>query len=295
MVAQQFITGRKKTGCIDSGSGFMALFGKKNLTNRILEIDVIRGACILLMVFDHAMFDMFGLFPNIFSNYPGANTFVNWLYDASYNYWLWDVRIVVQEIVIFVFFALTGVCCSFSRSNLKRGGLLFLVALGVSVVTHVVSFVIGDMNNAVIFGVLHCMSLSLLIVGCLEKAGTDKYVYLVAGIICVTVGIFIHTKQVRVSYDEYSFFKALWLSVIGLIEVGGDTMPLILYGGETFIGVFIGKAFYADKKSLFKRGYSNNPLTFAGRNSLSIYVLHQLIIPIVFGVIFLIMGYKIGL
>lgn len=273
----------------------MSLLGKKDLTNRILEIDVIRGVCILLMVFDHAMFDLFGLFPNIFAGYPGANKFVNWLYEASFNYWVWDVRVVVQEIVIFAFFALTGVCCSFSRSNLKRGGLLFLVALGVSVVTHVISFFIGDMNNAVIFGVLHCMSVSLLIVGCLEKLKTNKYVYLATGLVFVVLGVVIHGRQTLVDYERYSFIQALCLSVIGLIEVGGDTMPLILYGGEMFIGVFIGKAFYAHKKSLLKFKYNDNPLTFAGRNSLAIYVLHQLFIPVLFGAVFLIMGYKIGL
>lgn len=68
---------------------------------------------------------------------------------------------------------------------------------------------------------------------------------------------------------------------------------IFLYGGEIFIGVFLGKLLYKDRKSLFNFNYHNNVITFIGRHSLIFYFAHQIIITGLFFVILLIMGFHI--
>ena len=82
--------------------------------------------------------------------------------------------------------------------------------------------------------------------------------------------------------------------IIGTIECGGDTMSFLLNGGQVLIGVFIGKALYEKRQSVFNWKYSNNVITFVGRNSLLVYFLHQVIIPVVVGIILIFCGYHFG-
>ena len=89
---------------------------KKNaekLASRITELDLLRGIAVLLMIFDHVMFDMWGLLPTAFRGFPPADGAWRDVYLFSRFYWNWDVRINVRVIVVFVFLALTGICCSF--------------------------------------------------------------------------------------------------------------------------------------------------------------------------------------
>ena len=105
----------------------------KQLTNklekRINEIDFLRGIAILLMIFDHAIYDLFGLMPNIF-----AGMYDSLIYDLAKAYWKWPIREVFHHIVVFVFLAITGICCSFSKSNIKRGIKLFIVSMLLSLI-----------------------------------------------------------------------------------------------------------------------------------------------------------------
>ena len=86
--------------------------GQKKGT-RIYELDLFRGIAVLLMIFDHFMYDLGWLFPVLFSDYPRPG-FSASLRNAALFYWGWDVRLAVRCAVVFVFLALTGVCCSFS-------------------------------------------------------------------------------------------------------------------------------------------------------------------------------------
>ena len=88
----------------------------EKLASRITELDLLRGIAVLLMIFDHVMFDTWGLFPTAFRGFPPAEGTWREIYSFSRFYWNWDVRINVRIVVVFVFLALTGICCSFSKS-----------------------------------------------------------------------------------------------------------------------------------------------------------------------------------
>ena len=271
---------------------------KSRLEKRAIELDILRGIAVLFMIFDHFMYDSGFLMEYLFEGYG----YTGWSYDFSMfavRYWVWDVRIIVRQIILVIFFSLTGICCSFSKNNLKRGLKLLVFAGLISLVTYFIGTAVRDINILISFGVLHCISLTLIIIGLLELFLKDKkwgkYLYLVAGIIMVALGIYFFKDCKYVSYNFKEFFSLFIDMLLGKRGAGSDYFPFLLYCGEAFIGVFLGKLLYSNRKSLFNWKYHNNPLTFIGRNSLLVYIAHQVLIPVILGIILLLCGFKFSL
>lgn len=268
------------------------------LSKRIIEIDILRGIAVLLMILDHTMYDIIGLLPSIFSDFPLSTGWSNKLVNFAAWYWHWDVRIIVRYFIVFIFLGLTGICCSFSKSNLKRGLKLLGVALLLTLGTFIAGKITNDIDLTITFGVLHCIAVSLILIGLLEKIIPQKYcwIYFALGIIMFSIGSLLEENQTFISYEDGDVLLTILKSMIGINQCGGDHFPLLLNGGQIFIGVFLGKTLYYNKKSLFKKAkYSNNIVTFIGRNSLLVYFAHQIIIPLILGVILLICGFNLAL
>ncbi len=271
---------------------------ERKLNNRITEIDALRGIAIALVILDHLMYDVFFLMPNIFgfSSYNAGF----WADFASLarSYWRWDVRNYVRRFVLFIFLALTGVSCSFSRSNSKRALKLGAIALILTAIT-VVADVIANLHGrfVIVFGILHVMALSLFVVAIVERFTEEKFAYLVIGALLVFAGAIFYnpfavTPQQFVVWEKFptQFLEAF----IGTKLLGPDSYSFLFYGGQVFIGVFLGKLLYPERRSIvFKKGYIRGPLTFFGRHSLVVYIAHQIIIPVVLGVLLLASGYNL--
>ncbi len=262
--------------------------------NRIIEIDLLRGIAVLFMILDHFFFDIFGLMPFVFSDFPARVGFSNQLYRFATFYWEWDVRVVVRYFIVFLFMGLVGICSSFSKSNIKRGAKLMGVSLVLTLATFIISKVIQDPSSLITFGTLHCIALSLILIGILDKFTKNKWIYLALGLVMVGVGGYLELIAYTISYGDENILIIILKQIIGLIECGGDTMPLLLNGGQVFIGFFIGKSLYSRRESIFKKKYSNNIITFIGRNSLVVYFLHQLLIPLILGIILLTLGFHLA-
>ncbi len=265
---------------------------KERLKNRITELDLFRGIAVILMIFDHIMYDLWGFMPTIFDSYPEA------LSDFAVSYWVWDVRVYFRFFVIFIFLALTGISCAFSKSNLKRGLKLMGVALLLTSGTFFMGLYTNDMDNMLIlFGVLHMIAFSIILIAILEKFTQNKWVYLGIGVCLVVVGRIIgDPTSMPVGTFNVGFFKTFFDAFIGKSMIGMDCFSFPFFGGQIFIGVFLGKQLYPERKPiLFKNGYSDNPITFIGRHALIVYVAHQFIVPVVIGLILLICGYKLAL
>lgn len=268
----------------------------KNYFNRIIEIDILRGIAVILMILDHTMYDIYGLMPEIFNDFPSFKGTSYSIVSFAHKYWNWDVRVIVRFFFIAVFLGLTGICCSFSKSNLKRGLKLFAVAVALTFATYFIGIIIDDINIMITFGVLHCIALALIIIGLLEKIIDDKWFYLAVGTVMIILGIILSSDAPYIPYENNNIFVLVFRQIIGTCECGGDCFPFLLYGGQTFVGVFLGKLIYKDKKSLFPNlQYSNNVITFIGRNSLAVYFAHQVVIPLLIGIILLICGFSISL
>lgn len=267
---------------------------KKDLSGRAAELDIIRGLCILGMAVDHAFAMVIFMLPNIFQQSVAT-------YDITkfaYSYWNSPFRMFIHILGLSLFLMLTGICCTFSRNNLKRGAKLFAVAMLFTLASVVIMLIVDSTDDIVSFGVLHCISVCLLIIGLLEKANTNKWVYLAIGVVMVVVGIlFINlvneNRDYTVSYSSESLWTLIPKTIVGLAYTGADCEPLFPYGGIVFIGVFFGKWLYKDRKSLLFKRYYNNPVTFFGRNTLWFYLLHLLVIVPVWIVVYLILGARL--
>ena len=264
----------------------------QNQKNRIAEIDILRGISVILMIFDHLMFDIWGMMPSIFSSFPRANDAWCEIYLFARRYWNSDVRACVRPVVIFCCLMLVGVCCSFSKSNLRRGIRLGCVALGLSAVTVTVGLITGDVDLAILFGVLHCISLTLILIGLCEKAHLGKWWYLALGILFVTLGSVLEYGQGYLSLERASVLRVLFSTIIGTAASGADSFSLFFYGGQIFIGVFIGKWLYSERRSLLSLDYKSSVITFLGRHSLLVYIAHQILIPILLAAALFICGFR---
>ena len=263
----------------------------KKWASRAKELDLLRGAAVLLMIVDHFFFDLWGLLPTLFTDYPRT------LRNLGLAYWNWEVRAIVRPAVLFIFFALTGICSSFSRSNLARGGKLFAVAMVLTGGTFAAGYLTDDLDLTITCGVLHCIALSLLLVGVTEKLHLPKWGYLGIGLLLWGAGIAIGliAQPKLVSYYAEPFFPLLGKSFLGFSMCGSDCFAFPEVCGQIFLGVFLGKQFYRERRSLLKSPYRNHPLTFFGRHSLWIYFIHQLLLPLLTAGVLMAMGYSFAL
>lgn len=245
--------------------------------NRAFELDVLRGVAIVMMMFMHFSYDVRYEF--------GVDTF-NYLHSA----WFWEF---IHPIIIVLFVGISGICCSFSRNNLKRGLKLLAVALAFTFGTLFVTKVM-NIYCLILFNVLHMLSISTLtyafIVYIAKKLKlNDRALSFILGFI----GIYIMMLNNNLNYyDNISsnlLLMPLGISVIGEPSVA-DFMPLIPWLGVFLAAAAIGREVYPDKNTLFPNvgaGFHKAmaPLGFLGRHSLIVYIIHQ---PIIYAVLYLI-------
>ena len=271
---------------------------KAKRSGRVTELDVFRGVAVLLMILDHTAFALWGLLPMAFRDFPAADGFTGKLVELAKDYWTWGVRISVRYAVLFVFLGLTGVCCSFSRSNLKRGLKLLAAAMVLTLGTFIIGKVTGERDITIVFGVLHCIATALILIGILEKLTSCKWVYLGIGVVLTGVGIALRIHgSPFMSYASGPFPELFGKAFVGLIEIGSDCFAFPFHAGQIFLGVFLGKVLFKDRQPVYRKPspYRDNFLTFVGRNSLWIYLVHQVLIPLLIGIVLACCGFHLAL
>ena len=118
---------------------------------RIYLLDEIRGLAIILMVFYHAFYMLGSFFEMEFMS--AAQKFFEPL----------------QPPFACLFILISGISCNLSHSNLIRGIRLFAIAMGFTLVTAVVLPKFGIDGAQIIFGILHLLSVSMLLYALLQK------------------------------------------------------------------------------------------------------------------------------
>ncbi|MGN1295907.1 MAG: heparan-alpha-glucosaminide N-acetyltransferase domain-containing protein [Bacilli bacterium] len=269
-------------------------FRRKREQNRIIEIDFIRGIAIIFMIFDHLMYDFMFLIPSLFPSFPKDNTLLEHIHAFSLSYWNSSIRIYFRYFILFIFLSLVGICASFSLNNLLRGYKLAFVSLVLTLVTYIISIIISSLDFVITFGILHCISLSLIMIGILEKFFHNKWIYLLLGLTMIIIGVYFEINQIFISYYEENIFLLIFKQMIGIARCGSDCFSLLLYGGQVFIGFFLGKSLYSQKVSKFpKINNSKNIITFIGKNSLVVYLSHQIVLSIILITLLLFLGYQL--
>lgn len=241
--------------------------------NRVGLLDEIRGFAILCMVVYHLMYNLkfiFGIDVPIF--------FDSWFY-------------VVQTVFAGTFIFISGIVCNYSRSNLKRGAQCFFIAM---IFTFVTAFVLPKSPD--LFGVLHCLGICMMVYGLSENV--IKKIPSLAGII-ICVLLFMLSYNFDTGYSGIAslfrfkmpseLYSTSVLFPLGFPKAGFaslDYFPLFpwlfIFIAGSFFGVYV-------KKGLMPEFFYKTHIKFfaaAGRYSLWIYVLHQVIIYPVLCIIF---------
>ena len=248
-------------------------------TERIWELDFVRGFCVLLMICDHVLFDLGFVFLSSWFPDGGSGVVYGLCHVCRYVYWDHPLRMVVHVLVIAGFIASCGISCSFSRSNVKRGLRLLLVAVVISGVTWLMDSLLHTNAFFIRFGVLHMLAISILVYSALRPLGL--WPSLLGGVAVVIAGWCIDP-----SASASTGFIPFALGLTDKLP-SGDYFPLIPWLGWLLIGAALGAVLYKNRRSFFPgkgKAPALRPILWMGRHALLVYIIHQ---PVIYGFLFL--------
>ncbi len=237
---------------------------------RIVLLDELRGFALVCMVIHHSFYD------------------INYVFGAHWAGVVFDKLCVFQPIIWAVFIIVSGICCSLSRSPIKRGIIVFVCGAAVTFVTAFIMPKIGLDGAEIYYGILTFMGISMILAGILKPI-VKKIPIIIGIMLCVL--FYLMTYKIG---DENLIFGLISfktpqndaLAVLGIHSnsfYSADYFPLLPWVFIYFVGVNFGRI--KNKFPEFTYRMRVKPLAFIGRQSLWVYILHQ---PVLFGLMFLI-------
>jgi uncharacterized membrane protein len=245
----------------------------KKPEGRYWELDFLRGFAIILMILFHFIYDL---------NHIRIIYYKLW--EGPFDY--------ASKLVASVFFLLVGISLTISYNKTRntqtisqirirkfyRG--LKLILLGMIIT--IISWIIIP-SRFVIFGVLHCIGVSIILsIPLLSKKNSNLFL----GSVIILFGIILN----------YLTFNVTWLIPLGFLPpkfFSIDFFPFFPWFGIVLVGIGIGHYLYPEGKRRYdidddmnKKGI--NRISFIGRHSLHIYFLHQ---PVLFFIIFILIHF----
>ncbi|MBQ2812179.1 MAG: DUF1624 domain-containing protein [Clostridia bacterium] len=233
---------------------------------RIYLLDEIRGLAIILMVFYHAFYLLGSFFEMDFM--LAAQKFFEPL----------------QPPFACLFILISGISCNLSHSNFIRGIRLLAIALGFTLVTAVVLPKFGIDGAQIIFGILHLLSVSMLLFAVLKKP-LSKIPPAVGFAACVLLFFACWTvpsgRILGLALPEVLYANG-FTAMLGFAPAGfysADYFPLIPFVFMFLAGTFAGRfVLGGDLPEGFYK-LRCKPLAAIGRKTLIIYIAHW---PIIF-------------
>jgi len=225
------------------------------MNKRYSEVDILRGIAVVMMVIFHFVFDL-----NYFNVYK---------FNIYNGFWLYFARLIA---IIFIFLVGVSLTLVYYRKNygfldyFKKGSVVFGFGLLITLATWLFA-----REGTIIFGILHFIGVSIILGSLFLRF---KNLNLVLGGILIGLGFYI--KNFIVSYP--------WLMWLGLKFNNFNTLdyfPLLPWFGVILLGIYFGKLLYPKGKRRFNINLENKYLSFLGRHSLIIYLLHQPILILV--------------
>lgn len=226
------------------------------MKQRIWELDALRGLCILAVLVFHLIFDLVEVFGLLHWQYP------QWF-------------VLLRDWGGVIFLILSGICVTLGSKSTRRGLIVLGCGMVCTAVTVGMTFLGFHPGIIIYFGVLHCLGTCMLLWPLFKKCPWWWLLALGLGMICL--GFWFQTLLVQTP----------WLIPLGLMYPGfssSDYFPLLPHLGFFLVGAVLGKTLYRDKQSLLPKAQACpmiRPLTFCGRHSLWIYLLHQ---PVLYGI-----------
>lgn len=266
---------------------------------RIWEIDFIRGICVLLMILDHLSILIGDYYAVSWYGYGWYKLGLGDEFSRFCYHWsnLSDVRPIIHNIVLLFFFGISGISCTLSRSNSKRGAQLMIVAIIYTICTVIGEEGLGINGILTTFGVLDFLATCMLLYAFVSWAcHRDVYAtsIVAVGIIGITLILYFcytppeSTPKIfailfpkhDIHGNESLFYKQADISP-------GDLFTLIPYAAYYFFGVLIGPFLYGKRRSLLPKLYGkwSAPVRFVGRHALIVYVVHVALMALILAII----------
>lgn len=235
-------------------------------SGRITVLDTLRGLTVASMVLFHACYDLAYLKGVPMPWFEGTALQTAWRCSISWTFLL-----------------LAGWMTGFSRSNLKRAGLYAAVAAAVYAVT-----ALAAVDIPISFGIIFCMAASTALYAMASRGLLDRIPPLTG--LVASLALFALLYQVPL--HRYAVPGLAWLGLPSPSFASGDYYPIIPYTFMYLAGSFLGRAYTrahgdrgADGYPAWTRRDVCPPLTFLGRHSLLVYILHQPLVLIALGLL----------
>ena len=266
---------------------------------RVWELDFLRGVCIILMMLDHlAMLIAFVFGPAWFGRYLVGDSataeFCRW---CDWFFFDSEARQVLHPLVVSVFFIISGISCTFSRSNFRRGGILAALAIVYSLVTYALAEFLSMPDIIVNFGVLHFYAVCILAYASIDlicrRSELARSAVCVAVVLVVIFVYFFYTPPADTPTwlgivfppEDFRGNPSLFYDQADLSP--GDLFSLIPNAASFFAGTVLGPLLYARRCSLFPflDGKWNIPFNFVGKHSLWFFILHLPVLALALAVV----------
>lgn len=229
---------------------------------RLWEVDLLRGIAIILMIIFNWSFAL---------SYLSIYTL-----NGGSLYWYVFPRFIGG---MFIFLAGLSLTLMYNQTNKKGVHKKFffrgLKIFGYGILIMIITFLTFP-EDFVIFGILHFIGISIILGSFFLKYNKLN---LVLGLLIIALGFYLQSFS-------FNFPFLLWLGFIPKNFFTFDYWPILPWFGVTLLGIFFGNFLYKNGKRNFKiKDLSRSPiikfLSFLGRKSLTIYLLHQPILIIV--------------
>lgn len=240
-------------------------------------LDSLRGLCLLSMIGYHGAYDLLHI----------VGLPISWLHDTPGYLW--------QQSICWGFIFLSGFCWSLSRRPLRHG--LLLTACG-GAITLITYFIMP--SELIQYGVLTLLGLSALLLTLLTEVGNRLKLHIPPAIgLGVSLLLFFLLRGLPQGYLGFEglrlcslpggLYQTDWAALLGFHSpafYSTDYFPLLPWFFLYTAGFFLWKLLSRRKEALdfLRPGFA--PLSFLGRHSLLIYLLHQ---PVLLGC-FLLLG-----
>lgn len=232
------------------------------MKNRLQLLDSIRGISLISMILYHAVWDLV------------------YIYDIAFKPFRGTLGYIWQQSICWSFIFISGFCLSLGRNKLKRGLITFCAGIIITVIT-----LVFMPENKIIFGILTFLGTATLVTIPLERP-LNKIMPEIGT--ALSLVLFFILRNVNVNYLGFENLKFLKLprllyanyvtAFLGFPPkdfVSTDYFSLLPWIFLYFTGYFCFKLFEKHSLTCFLEKGKVPVLSFIGRNTLIIYLVHQ--------------------